>query len=139
MFVGVRVLRVWFLHKCLIKPGDGLKVLDLNCVNLKNLEIKHWRSPWRCFNDCLIEVECPAPRLVSFRFQGCMVRMSFEKLCLDVAYINVSDPSSCGVRVCEEEKKQLISASCANMLWYLRNVTLLTLSWETVKVNRSSV
>ncbi|KAL2538837.1 F-box/LRR-repeat protein 25-like [Forsythia ovata] len=94
IFVGCPNLETLVLNKCLIKPLDELKVLEVNCLKLEHLEIRYWRSPWRCFDECMINVT--APRLDTFQFQGHLVKVNFKEflLCLDKASIDLFYPMS---------------------------------------------
>ncbi|KAG8378420.1 hypothetical protein BUALT_Bualt08G0135500 [Buddleja alternifolia] len=134
LFTGCPSLESLVLSKCWIRAGDKLRVLDVNCLNLKNLEIRYWRSPWRCFDEHLISVN--APRLVCFKFRGHVARMNFKEglLCLDKACIDLCYPSSCTMVVDVFERKQKTSESFLSMLRQLSNVKFLSLSLKTIEV-----
>ncbi|KAL2538832.1 F-box/LRR-repeat protein [Forsythia ovata] len=133
IFVGCPNLETLVLNKCLIKPLDKLKVLEVNCLKLEHLEIRYWRSPWRCFDECMINVT--APRLDTFQFQGHLVKVNFKEslLCLDKASIDLFYPMSCAmVDICE--RRQKMSKTFISMLGRLCNVKSLSLSVKTIEV-----
>ncbi|KAL8485962.1 hypothetical protein ACS0TY_028026 [Phlomoides rotata] len=133
LFVGCPNLETLVLIKCCIRPVDKLKALDVNCSNLKNLEIEYWRSPWRCFDEHMINVN--APKLAFFKFQGHLVRVNFKDVlpCLERACIDLCYPTACFM-VNANERKQMISESFLSMLHHLCNAKLLSLSLKTVEV-----
>ncbi|KAL0360091.1 UNVERIFIED_CONTAM: F-box/FBD/LRR-repeat protein [Sesamum radiatum] len=133
VFSGCPSLETLVLSKCCIKPGNSLKILDVNCLNLKNLEIKYWRSPWKCFDEHMINVN--APRLVSFKFQGHLARVSFKEAlpCLDEASIDLCYPTSC-FGVDASERKLRTSERFLSMLRHICNVKFLSLSLKTIEV-----
>ncbi|KAL3845624.1 hypothetical protein ACJIZ3_003027 [Penstemon smallii] len=133
VFSGCPCLETLVLSKCCIKPGEKLKVIDVNCLKLKNLEIRYWRSPWCYFDEFMINVN--APELVYFRFQGHLARVNFKKgmPCLDTVHVELCYPSSCA-EVNVSERKQKTSESFISMLHQLHNVKFLSLSMMTVEV-----
>lgn len=133
LFTGCPNLETLVLSKCCIRPVNKLKALDVNCSNLKNLEIKYWRSPWRCFDEHMINVN--APKLAFFKFQGHLVRVNFKDVlpCLERACIDLCYPTACFM-VNASERKQRISESFLSMLHHICNVKFLSLSLKTVEV-----
>lgn len=133
LFEGCPNLETLVLSKCCIRSVNNLKALDLNCSNLKNLEIMYWRSPWKCFDEHMIVVN--APKLAFFKFQGHLVRVNFKDVlpCLERACIDLCYPTACFM-VNASERKQTISESFLSMLHHICNVKFLSLSLKTVEV-----
>lgn len=133
LFSGCPNLETLVLYKCSIQPVNKLKVLNVNCLNLKHLEIKRWRSPWRCFDEHMINVN--APKLVFFKFQGHLVRMSFNEVlpCLERACFDVFFPAAC-VMINASERKEKTSECFLNMLLNVCNVKVISLSLKTIEV-----
>ncbi|KAL6525239.1 hypothetical protein OROMI_030832 [Orobanche minor] len=134
VFLGCPKLETLVLCKCSIRPVNGLKVLDVSCLNLKNLEIRCWRSPWKCFDKHTINVR--APKLFSFLFKGHLARVIFqgglpfvEEACIDLSF-----PTACFmVNVSERKRRTLEGFLC--MLRQIRNIKFLSLSLKTLEVN----
>ncbi|XP_051123844.1 putative F-box/LRR-repeat protein At4g15060 [Andrographis paniculata] len=133
VFSGCPNLETLVLSKCCIRPGNKLKVLDVNCLNLKNLEIRNWRSPWRYFNDQMINVN--APKLNFFKLQGHLARVNFKDglhflydTCIDFCC-----PTACST-VNTTERKLRTSEVFLNMLGNLSNVKTLSLSLKAIEV-----
>ncbi|KAL2231885.1 UNVERIFIED_CONTAM: F-box/FBD/LRR-repeat protein [Sesamum indicum] len=133
VFSGCSSLEILVLSKCCIKPGNSLKILDVNCLNLKNLEIKYWRSPWKCYDEHMINVS--APRLASFKFQGHLARVNFKEAlpCLDEACIDLCYPTSC-FGVDASERKLRTSERFLSVLRDICNVKFLSLSLKTIEI-----
>ncbi|CAI9755942.1 unnamed protein product [Fraxinus pennsylvanica] len=133
IFMGCPNLETLVLNKCWIRPVGELKVLEVNCLKLKNLEIRYWRSPWRCFDECMINVT--APRLDTFRLQGHLLKVNFKEslVCLEKASIDLFYPMSC-VMVDTWERKQKMSETFISMLGRLCTVKSLFLSTKTTEV-----
>ncbi|KAI3464381.1 hypothetical protein Pfo_021044 [Paulownia fortunei] len=132
VFSGCPSLETLVLSKCSIRPGNKLKILDVNCLNLKNLEIRYWRSPWKCFDEHMINVN--APRLAFFKFQGHLARVNFKEglPCLEKACIDLCYPTACFM-VNASERKQRTSESFLSMLRHICNVKFLSLSLKTIE------
>ncbi|KAL2520133.1 F-box/FBD/LRR-repeat protein [Forsythia ovata] len=137
LFSGCPSLETLILNKCWIRPDDKLKVLDVNCLNLKNLEIRHWRSPWKCFDEHMINVN--APRLGSFKFQGHIAKVNFKEdlLCLDEVWIDLRYPTACAL-VDVSERRRRTSESLMSMLGQLCDVKSLVLSLNMIEVLSST-
>lgn len=133
LFLGCPNLETLILNKCSIRPDGEVKVLDVKCVNLKNLEIRHWRSPWRCFDEHIIKVN--APRLCSFKFQGHIPNVDFKEVlwCLDEVFIDLHCPTACAM-VDVSERRRRMSEFCMSMLRQLCEVKSLFLSLNTIEV-----
>ncbi|KAL8030996.1 hypothetical protein ABFS82_14G319000 [Erythranthe guttata] len=122
VFTGCPNLEELVLVKCLIRCGDELKVLDVNCLNLKKLEIRYWRSPW----EDMIGVN--APNLEFFKLQGSITRIDFrtDMPCLYRACIELSVPVG--------EKMMTTSETLFSMLHQMHHVNVLKISPQTMKV-----
>ncbi|KAK6116646.1 hypothetical protein DH2020_049609 [Rehmannia glutinosa] len=133
VFSGCPNLETLVLGKCSIRPTNKLKVLDVNCLNLKNLEIRYWRSPWKCFDEHVINVR--APKLVFFLFQGHLARVDFKEglPCMEKACVDLSYPTACFM-VNASERKQRTSEVLLTILRQICNVKLLSLSLTTIEV-----
>ncbi|KAH6759385.1 hypothetical protein C2S51_019620 [Perilla frutescens var. frutescens] len=133
LFSGCPRLETLFLYKCSIKPVNKLKVLDVNCSNLRHLEIKRWRSPWRCFDEHMINVN--APKLAFFQFQGHLVRVNFKEvlLCLERACFDLFFPIACFM-VNASVRMQKTSECFLNMLLKLCNAKVISLSLKTIEI-----
>ncbi|KAL3638720.1 hypothetical protein CASFOL_016627 [Castilleja foliolosa] len=131
-FLGCPNLESLVLGKCSIRPGNKLRVLDVNCLNLKNLEIRYWRSPWKCFDEHMINLR--APKLVCFLFQGHLARVNFDSglLCVKEASIDLSFPTACFMANAGD-RKQKTSDGLIGMLRQMCNVRLLSLSLRTLE------
>ncbi|KAI3460667.1 hypothetical protein Pfo_017330 [Paulownia fortunei] len=128
VFSGCPSLEDLVLSKCSIRRGDKLKSLDVNCLNLKNLEIRYWRSPLECFDEHMINVN--APRLVFFKFQGYLARVNFKDgvPCLDEACIDLCCPTECS-----SERMIRTSESLFSILCQIRHVKFLSMSSKTIE------
>lgn len=133
VFSGCPNLENLVLSKCSIRPGDKLKILDVNCLNLVHLEILCWRSPWKCFDEHMINVNCP--KLDFFTFRGHIARVNFkegsqslQRACIDLWY-----PTGC-ILYNADERKHKNSEGVLSMLRRMYNVKLLSLSLRTVEV-----
>ncbi|KAK6116658.1 hypothetical protein DH2020_049592 [Rehmannia glutinosa] len=133
VFSGCPNLETLVLGMCSIRPANNLKILDVNCLNLKNLEIRHWRSPWRCFDEHIINVR--APKLAFFLFQGHLARVNFDGglSCMEIACIDLLYPTAC-FSVNVSERKQRTSEGFFSMLRQLCNVEFLSVSLKTAEV-----
>ncbi|GFP81378.1 putative F-box/LRR-repeat protein at4g15060 [Phtheirospermum japonicum] len=132
-FLGCPNLETLVLGKCSIRPGNKLRVLDVNCLNLKNLEIRYWRSPWKCFDEHVINVR--APKLLLFLFQGHLARVSFDcgLPCVKEACVDLSFPTACFMANTGDRKRKT-SDGLIGMLRQMCNVSLLSLSSRTLEV-----
>ncbi|CAA2942562.1 F-box/FBD/LRR-repeat protein At2g04230-like isoform X2 [Olea europaea var. sylvestris] len=132
LFLGCPNLETLILNKCSIRPDGEVKVLDVKCLNLKNLEIRHWRSPWRCFDEHMISVN--APRLCSVKFQGHIPNVDFKEdiWCLDEVCIDLYCPTACAM-VDVSERRRRTSEFCMSMLHQLCEVKSLALSLNTIE------
>ncbi|XP_073294681.1 F-box/LRR-repeat protein At4g14103-like isoform X1 [Primulina huaijiensis] len=133
VFSGCLSLETLVLNKCWIRPADKLKTLGVNCSNLKNLEIKYWRSPWRCFVEQSIFVNVPA--LDFFKFQGHIAKVKFrdDSPCVNKAWIDICCPTACASFEVNG-RMESSSESLIEMIRQLRNVKSLSLSLRTVEV-----
>lgn len=133
LFSGCPNLETLILAKCSMKPVSKLKVLSFNCLNLKHLEIKRWRSPWRCFDDHVIDLD--APKLAFLKFQGSPVRLNFKEvlLCVESASFELFFPTACAM-INVNERMQKISQCVLNMLLNVCSVKVLSLSLMTIEV-----
>lgn len=133
IFSGCPSLETLVLSKCWIKPGDQLKILDVSCPNLVRLEIKCWRSPWRCFDEHAINVD--APKLVFFTLQGHLARVNFvqDLLSLNEGNILLSYPSACATANGIERKRKTAEI-CINLLHQIRSVKSLSISLKAVEI-----
>ncbi|XP_051139140.1 F-box/LRR-repeat protein At1g55660-like [Andrographis paniculata] len=133
LFTGCPKLETLVLSKCCIKPRNEMKILELNCLNLKSLEICYWRSPWRCFHEHQINVR--APQLNYFFYKGHLARMNFKYglLCLDKACIDLCYPTAC-IAANAIDRKQRTSEVFFGMLRDINNVKTLSLSSKTIEV-----
>ncbi|CAA0827803.1 Unknown protein [Striga hermonthica] len=133
VFTGCPNLETLFLGKCSIRPGNKLKVLDVRCLKLKSLEIRCWRSPWKCFDEQAINVW--APRLGSFSFQGHLARVNFEEglPCVGEACIDLSFPTACSMVNAGDRKGKTLEGFL-DMLRQICNVKCLSLSLRTFEV-----
>ncbi|PIN09293.1 hypothetical protein CDL12_18124 [Handroanthus impetiginosus] len=110
-----------------------LSNLDVNFLELKNLEIRYWRSPWRCFDEHMINVN--APKLAFFKFQGHLARVNFKEnlSCLEQACIDLCYPTACKL-VNATERKQKASERFVGMLRCISNVKFVSLSSNTIEI-----
>lgn len=134
LFSGCLSLETLVLTKCSIRPMNKLKCLDLNCSNLKHLEIRRWRSPWRCFDEHVINVN--APRLAFLKFRGPIVRLNFGEVlpCVERACFELFFPTAC-VMLDGDERKQRVSECLLNMLLNVcSGVRTISLSLRTIEV-----
>lgn len=137
VFSGCSSLETLILNKCWIKPADKLKTLGVNCLNLKNLEIKYWRSPWRCFVEQSICVNAPA--LDFFKFQGHIAKVKFRdgSPCVNKAWIDLCCPTAC-TSFDVNGRMESTSESLIDMIRQLWNVKSLSLSLRTIEVMSAS-
>lgn len=133
LFWGCPSLETLFLYKCSIKPVNKIKVFDVNCSNLRHLEIRHWRSPWRCFDEHTINVN--APKLALFQFQGHLARVNFKEVlpCLETACFDLSFPIAC-VMINVKERLRKTSECFLSMLLNICNVKVISLSLKTIEI-----
>ncbi|XP_057793574.1 F-box/LRR-repeat protein At3g26922-like isoform X2 [Salvia miltiorrhiza] len=134
LFSGCPSLETLILTKCSIRPMNKLKCLDVKCSNLKHLEIRRWRSPWRCFDEHVINVN--APRLAFLKFQGPLVRLNFGEAfpCVERACFELFFPTAC-VMLDGEGRKQRVSECLLGMLLNVcSSVRALSLSLRTIEV-----
>ncbi|KAL7128461.1 hypothetical protein ABFS83_14G318800 [Erythranthe nasuta] len=122
VFTGCPNLEELVLVKCLIRCGDELKVLDVNCLNLKKLEIRYWKSPW----EDMISVN--TPNLEHFKLHGFITRIDFrtDMPSLDRACIELSAPVG--------ERMMTTSETLFSMLHQMHHVNVLKISPQTMKV-----
>ncbi|XP_022863723.1 F-box/LRR-repeat protein At3g26922-like isoform X2 [Olea europaea var. sylvestris] len=129
---GCPNLETLILNKCLIRKRDYLKALNVNCPNLKHLEIRYWRSVWEHFDEYVINVT--APKLVSFKFQGHLMRVNFKRnlLCLDTVCADLCYPTACKT-VNVSHRRRRTAQSFIYMLGRLCNVKSLFVSLKTIE------
>ncbi|CAK9169039.1 unnamed protein product [Ilex paraguariensis] len=134
IFSGCPNLESVVLRKCVISPGDKLKVLNISGQRLKKIEILHGSFPWEYVYDQQIEI-C-APRLACFKCQGTVPEVCFKGAmpCLDSLYIDLSYPSSYETAVVEERMETKMEEILINMVGDLCNMIYIFLSWKTIEI-----
>ncbi|KZV57069.1 hypothetical protein F511_05943 [Dorcoceras hygrometricum] len=137
VFSGCSRLETLILNRCWIRPADKLKTLGVNCLNLKNLEVKYWRSPWRCLVEQSIYVNAPA--LDFFKFQGHIAKVKFRdgSPCVNKAWIDLWCPTAC-TSLDVNGRMASTSERFIDMIRQLWNVKSLSLSWRTIEVMSAS-